>query len=299
MTANADWWSYGVLLFEALAGRPPYPNDQNLLHAHARLVHEIIHGERAPLPDQTDSSRSDAVSQAARALLDGLLERDEYSRLTRPAELRTHPFFSGTRWAALLAKHVPSPLLALPSPQPARRGARRAAPRAVDGIDVFAYPSVLAHAAQPAARPPAAAMAAADAADATDAAGAAASTGGENATSAFDPLLGMSAPAEPRGLDGWEYVRDEGPGSRGARLWRRVRARIDLMARLNNLSRHSFLICVALTLAAKDATGGSIESSVLADVEAAGAPLAASAEVMRDKRPTHQRSKSVPAGVAW
>ena len=290
MAAAADWWSYGVLLFEALAGRPPYPNDQNLLHAHARLVNEIIHGERAPLPDQNGSARSDAVSQAARALLDSLLERDEYSRLTRPAELRAHAFFAGTRWAALLAKHVPSPLLGLPSPQPARRGARRAVPRAVDGIDVFAYPSVLAHAAQPPSRPPAAALAAADAADA------AASTGKESAACAFDPLLGVSAPAEPRGLDGWEYVRDEGPGSRGARLWRRARARIDLMARLNNLSRHSFLICVALTLAAKDATGGSEEGSVLADVEAAGAPLA-SAEVMRDKRPTHQRSKSVPAGV--
>ena len=37
-SSAADWWSYGVLLFEAIAGRPPFPADGSLTHAYAVLI---------------------------------------------------------------------------------------------------------------------------------------------------------------------------------------------------------------------------------------------------------------------
>ena len=63
-----------------------------------------------------------------------------------------------------------------------------------------------------------------------------------------------------------------------------MRSRVDQLARLNGLSRHSFLVFVLLTLAARDATGGT--ESVLAAVEAAGGEP--------PRPPSHQRSLSGP-----
>ena len=270
-THAADWWSYGVLLFEALVGRPPYPNDPSLLHAQARLVHEVVYGERAPLPPS-------GVSEAAVALLDGLLERDEHARLAKPAALRAHPFFEGTSWSSLLAKQDPSPLLARPQPPPASPKRHAAPPPSMPtpGLDVFAYPSLLGHADGVPPQPPSLAM-----------------------PHTFGGVVHSTVGNEPMDLANWEYVADEGAGSRGARLWRRVRARIDQLARLNDLSRHSFLICVALHLAAQDATGGTKEqASVLAAVEAGRADVqhAGLGDKARTK-PTHHRSMSEPASL--
>ena len=148
-TVAADWWSYGVLMFECLVGRPPYPADQKHMHAHARLIDEILHGERAPwrapwpagalelgavlgggtdavpgatppdhggegqIPEPDESAQDGAPpspSAGARELVDRLLVRDEHSRLADPAAMRAHAWFEHIRWSALLAKQVPSPL---------------------------------------------------------------------------------------------------------------------------------------------------------------------------------------------
>ena len=62
-----------VLIFEMLAGRPPFPSDPGLMRAHARLVHEIVHGRPASLPP--------SASVAAAAIVGELLQRDEVARL--------------------------------------------------------------------------------------------------------------------------------------------------------------------------------------------------------------------------
>ena len=215
-TTAADWWSYGVLLFECVAGRPPYPRDPDpaLLHAHARLVQEIVHGDRAALPS------APPLSRAGVSLIDGLLDRDETTRLADASTLRAHAFFAQVRWTVLLAKQVPSPLL------PRHLAQRAGGP----SLDVFAYPSVL---------PPDSAFPSGDAAEA-----------------------GTTAGRGPAGFAGWDYVAGEGEGSKGERLWRRVRSRVDDLARLQGLSRHEFLIAVLLTLSANAATG-SHDASVL------------------------------------
>ena len=246
-----------------------------MIHAHSRLVHEIVNGERAPLPDDS--------SDHAAALIDGLLERDEPSRLSDPLVLRAHPFFRGTTWSALLAKLVPSPLL--PSePSDALRAARERRRRSRKPPRCLRVPI---HAAKPAEQAPPQQLEPAakwnsflsmgddgsldvtDGAATSDGDAAAAATGVGGAASAFN---------------GWEHSTDE-QGSQGAILWRRVRARVDQLAKLQGLSRHAFLICVILTLAANRcdengaaAPGGGSSSgdagSVLAALESPS-PLAA------------------------
>eukprot|EP00966_Prymnesium_polylepis_P140169 3237875-Prymnesium_polylepis.1 len=60
------------------------------------------------------------------------------ARLSRPDELRAHSFFADTRWGALYAKQLTSPLL--PSARGAPSSAHTASPAV---LDVFDYPSVL------------------------------------------------------------------------------------------------------------------------------------------------------------
>jgi hypothetical protein len=221
-TTAADWWSYGVLLFECVAGRPPYPANPAYAHAHARVVHEVVHGERGSLPHDGVH-----LSSHCKALIDGLLDRDESTRIQSPVSLRAHPFFASVRWAVLLAKQVPSPLL--PRLWQQRGGSRRAGGRGEGGeqggaeggrLDVFAYPSML--------------------------------PSEPEAPASAGRTRGYG---EQSGLADWDYVMGEGEGSKGARLWSRIRARIDQLARLQELSRHEFLVYLMMTLAANAATG--------------------------------------------
>ena len=77
-------------------------------------------------------------------------------------------------------------------------------------------------------------------------------------------LDGSSRGGSSSGLADWEYVAPQ--GSRGARLWQRMRARCDQLARLQGLTRGPFLVLVVLTLAANAATGSERES-VLSAIE--------------------------------
>ena len=238
-----DWWSFGVLLFEVCAGRPPFPADLKLLHAQARVVHEILHG----LPAAPPATASVELVN----LLDALLVRDESRRMASAEALRATPFYAGVRWAALLAKQLRSPLL----------------PADVDGVSVFRYPSymmgqrsILA----PAAAAPAAA--ADDGADAEEVAAAALratlkrgeeagaspapapAPGHRRAPSLTDPLLSGVAAAE---IQGWDFVAE----TTGARLWARARSRVSQLARLHGMSRMELLVFTILTVAAHRATG--------------------------------------------
>ena len=50
-------------------------------------------------------------------------------------------------------------------------------------------------------------------------------------------------------LAGWDFVSPE-PAGTGARLWQRVRTRLDMLARTQGMSRCELLVYVLLTLAA-------------------------------------------------
>ncbi|XP_053182517.1 serine/threonine-protein kinase Sgk2b [Scomber japonicus] len=95
-----DWWSLGSVLFEMLYGMPPFYS-----HSKAEMFQNILH---APLQLRS------GVSQAARSLLGGLLERDVSKRLGQSrdfVELQEHSFFTSINWDDLLARRVTAPFI--------------------------------------------------------------------------------------------------------------------------------------------------------------------------------------------
>ncbi|KAM4580098.1 serine/threonine-protein kinase Sgk2b [Odontesthes bonariensis] len=95
-----DWWGLGTVLFEMLCGLPPFYN-----HCKAEMFENILHAQ-LQLPS--------GFSEAARSLLEGLLERDIAKRLGESRdieELRDHPFFAFINWDDLVAKKLRPPFI--------------------------------------------------------------------------------------------------------------------------------------------------------------------------------------------
>ncbi|KAI9884356.1 MAG: hypothetical protein M1823_003852 [Watsoniomyces obsoletus] len=107
----SDWWSLGCILFEFLYGYPPF-------HAETPdKVFENILQRRIDWPDDEDCP----VSPEAKDLMNRLMCLDPRQRLGANAEekypsggdeIRSHPWFAGTRWETLYeeeAQFVPAP----------------------------------------------------------------------------------------------------------------------------------------------------------------------------------------------
>ncbi|CAJ1062206.1 serine/threonine-protein kinase Sgk2b [Xyrichtys novacula] len=95
-----DWWGLGTVLFEMLYGLPPFYS-----HSKADMFENILH---APLQLRS------GVSEAARSLLEGLLQKDVKNRLGGKGdqvELQNHPFFASINWDDLLAKNIKPPFI--------------------------------------------------------------------------------------------------------------------------------------------------------------------------------------------
>lgn len=96
---TADWWSYGILLYEMLVGIPPFYN-QNI-----QLMYELIqHGElRFP--------QRNPLSPEAQDIITKLLEREPRRRLGANGldEVKSHAFFEGTNWVLMNQKKCPTP----------------------------------------------------------------------------------------------------------------------------------------------------------------------------------------------
>ncbi|KAL7393783.1 hypothetical protein ABVT39_015917 [Epinephelus coioides] len=95
-----DWWGLGTVLFEMIYGLPPFYSRNKV-----EMFENILH---APLQMRSGGS------QAARSLLEGLLERDVSKRLGGSRdleELQEHPFFASINWDDLLARKVRPPFI--------------------------------------------------------------------------------------------------------------------------------------------------------------------------------------------
>ncbi|KAG2453193.1 hypothetical protein HYH02_002517 [Chlamydomonas schloesseri] len=97
--AKADLWSVGTILFELLAGRPPFQGAN-----HLQLVQNIERGD-AVLPDAVART----LTPGCRQLLHQLLRRNPVERISHD-ELFAHPFLQGEAASAAVA--LPAPIAA-------------------------------------------------------------------------------------------------------------------------------------------------------------------------------------------
>ncbi|EAN99769.1 protein kinase A catalytic subunit 3 [Trypanosoma cruzi] len=95
-----DWWTMGVLLYEFIAGYPPFYDDTPF-----RTYEKILSG-RFKFPSWFDAR--------ARDLVKGLLQTDHTKRLGTlkggVADVKNHPYFHGANWEKLYARYYPAPI---------------------------------------------------------------------------------------------------------------------------------------------------------------------------------------------
>ena len=95
----ADWWSFGILIFEMLCGIPPFYSD-NDEKMYALITHaELRFPKKIPFSDN------------AKDLLKKLLKKNQDERLGKNGfdEIKQHPFFKEIDFDALVQKKIPPP----------------------------------------------------------------------------------------------------------------------------------------------------------------------------------------------
>lgn len=100
-SSAVDWWSLGILLYEMLAGYPPF-YDPNPI-----LIYEKILAGRLVFPEQIDPVSRDLISS--------LLTADRSRRLGNlrggADDVKRHPWFSGVDWKALQEGRIRPPII--------------------------------------------------------------------------------------------------------------------------------------------------------------------------------------------
>ncbi|ORY04817.1 Pkinase-domain-containing protein [Basidiobolus meristosporus CBS 931.73] len=98
-----DWWALGILIFEMLAGYPPFFDDSPF-----GIYEKILEG-RLMFPSHFDP--------AARDLIKKLLTNDRTKRLGNlkdgPEDVKKHKWFRGIDWQIVLERKVPAPIVPL------------------------------------------------------------------------------------------------------------------------------------------------------------------------------------------
>ncbi|KAJ1589248.1 hypothetical protein NDA15_003782 [Ustilago hordei] len=96
-----DWWSLGILLYEMLAGYPPF-YDPNPI-----LIYEKILAGKLVFPERIDPVSRDLISS--------LLTSDRSRRLGNlrggANDVKNHPWFYGVDWKALEEGKIPPPIV--------------------------------------------------------------------------------------------------------------------------------------------------------------------------------------------
>jgi len=96
-----DWWALGILIFEMLAGYPPFFDDNPF------GIYEKILGGRIQFPSHFDPNAKDLIRK--------LLAADRTRRLGNlkggAIDIKGHKWFKGVDWEQLFQKRVPAPII--------------------------------------------------------------------------------------------------------------------------------------------------------------------------------------------
>jgi serum/glucocorticoid-regulated kinase 2 len=99
---NADWWSFGILLFEMLCGLPPF-YVENL-----DKMYDMIKGSPVKFPKRI------SLSEDAKDVIRKLLEKNPKKRLGSQSgieEIKKHPFFASIDFDLIVQKKIPAPFI--------------------------------------------------------------------------------------------------------------------------------------------------------------------------------------------
>ena len=99
---TADWWSFGILLFEMLCGLPPF-YVENL-----EKMYDMIKNSAVKFPRRIN------LSEDAKDVIRKLLEKNPKKRLGAQSgieEIKKHPFFASIDFDAILEKKIPAPFI--------------------------------------------------------------------------------------------------------------------------------------------------------------------------------------------
>ena len=99
---SADWWSFGILIYEMLCGLPPF-YVENL-----ERMYEMIKTGPLKFPKKV------TLSEDAKDLIKKLLDRNVKTRLGSNKgieEIQSHPFFSTMDFKEVLQKKIPAPFI--------------------------------------------------------------------------------------------------------------------------------------------------------------------------------------------
>ena len=102
ITPDADWWAFGVIMYEILIGEPPYNGDSP-----EEIFNSIINDTKSKEPPV--GYNDDQITPEAASLISGLLTKDPTMRLGHngAAEIKSHIFFQGLHWSALRNQEPP------------------------------------------------------------------------------------------------------------------------------------------------------------------------------------------------
>ncbi|KAI8084286.1 camp-dependent protein kinase 10 [Gilbertella persicaria] len=98
---SVDWWSLGILIFEMMAGYPPFYDDNHF------GIYERILGGKVQYPNYFDSVSKDMLKK--------LLVIDRTRRLGNlrggADDVKRHKWFRSTNWHGLMTKTVRAPII--------------------------------------------------------------------------------------------------------------------------------------------------------------------------------------------
>jgi serum/glucocorticoid-regulated kinase 2 len=101
---GVDWWTFGVLIYEMITGRPPFMHSNH--HKLGVLIRQgvIIF----PNPERHGIEMSDLLKD----LITKLLDKNQATRLgskNDADEIVNHPWFKGMDWDKLMKKELDAP----------------------------------------------------------------------------------------------------------------------------------------------------------------------------------------------